>query len=175
MPDKTPMVFSAHALVGHKNVLFRIALEENGSIMAPGCAGGRQRLTVISGMSIARNAPECRCWCKCTGDARQLQDRREPWLSRRIVTPLQPAAQVQVQPLAQTTNPAQVDVVLMSPPWGGVDYYKKQQPFDVESPDCFGLGTNLAGLFSVAQQALRGGSGCIVVFLPRNAHLQQVS
>ena len=62
----------------------------------------------------------------------------------------------------------------MSPPWGGVEYYKKDSAFGVDSPDCFGLGASLAQLLAAAQQALRGGKGCIAVFLPRNAHLQQV-
>ena len=63
----------------------------------------------------------------------------------------------------------------MSPPWGGVEYYKKDSAFEVSGPDCFGLGANLTQLLAAAQQALRGGKGCITVFLPRNTHLQQAS
>ena len=74
---------------------------------------------------------------------------------------------------AQAVALLQVDVVFMSPPWGGVEYYKKDSAFEVAGPDCFGLGASLAQLLAAAQQALRGGKGCIAVFLPRNTPLQQ--
>ena len=66
--------------------------------------------------------------------------------------------------------------MFLSPPWGGVAYFKKDTAFEVTG-DCFGMGPDrdLRGLLTAARQALRQGHGCLVAYLPRHTHLQQVS
>ena len=69
----------------------------------------------------------------------------------------------------------QADVMFLSPPWGGVAYFQKDMAFEVTG-DCFGLGADrdLQSLLQTGQQCLRDGHGCLVAYLPRHTHLQQV-